>query len=272
MRELTALLTGSDESVDLDVAALQLATIEYPNITVEPFRLLLDSYAAELSARVQPETSGEDFVALTNEYLFDELGFEGNAGDYYDPANSCLNEVLTARKGIPITLSIVYMELGRRLDRPISGIGLPGHFLVQYDDGEFSAYVDPFNGGELLFETECFELARRVTGMHFDDDPQLLQPATNRQIVLRMLNNLRTAYLMREDAAKLLRVLDLLIQAEPDSPDEYRQRGLVRGRMQLYQPARADLLEYLRLAPSAPDRNEVLTQIAAIEAWLKHLQ
>ena len=135
-----------------------------PEVAADPFLGLLDSHANELGERVEGMSDGEEFVGAMNEYFFDELGFEGNRRDYYDPANSCLNEVLTRRKGIPITLSVVCMEVARRLERPLFGIALPGHFILGYNDGEFSAFIDPFNAGQLLCESECFELARRATG------------------------------------------------------------------------------------------------------------
>jgi Uncharacterized conserved protein len=165
MQELIDLLARRRKDVPLDVAALQLATIEYPEISVEPFLVLLDSYATELGERIPAGADGSEFIELMNEYLVDELGFEGNSQDYYSPANSCLNEVLTKRTGIPITLSILYMEIARRLNRTMHGVGLPGHFLVKYEDKDFSVFIDAFNGGQLLFNTECFDLARKVTGM-----------------------------------------------------------------------------------------------------------
>ncbi|HET8547863.1 MAG TPA: transglutaminase-like domain-containing protein [Bryobacteraceae bacterium] len=272
MRELGDLLARHDESIPLDVAALQLATIEYPNVTAEPFRALLDSYARELGERVPPSTDGEEFVGTFNEFLFDELGFEGNEDDYYDPANSCLNEVLTRRKGIPITLSVVCMEIGRRLERPLFGIGLPGHFIVKYDDGIFSTYIDAFSSGQLLLDPECYDLARRATGLQLESDPALLVPVGTRQIILRMLNNLRSAYYLRQEPQKALKVLDLLIQADPLSAEEYKQRGIFRARLHLYQSARADLETYLKLAPDAPDREEVAKQLHSLQSWLRNLQ
>jgi regulator of sirC expression with transglutaminase-like and TPR domain len=272
VRELADLLARNDESVPLDVAALQLATIEYPDITVEPFRMLLDSYARELGQRVSPSADGEEFIGTFNEYLFDELGFEGNDQDYYDPANSCLNEVLTRRKGIPITLSLVCIEIARRLQRPITAIGLPGHFIVRYDDGKFATYIDPFNNGQLLFETECYDLARRATGLQLRNDRTLLAPVGTRQIIVRMLNNLRSAYFLRQDPQKALKVLDLLIQADPSSAEEYKQRGIFRARLHLYQSARTDFETYLKLAPDAPDREDVAKQLNSLQAWLRKLQ
>jgi regulator of sirC expression with transglutaminase-like and TPR domain len=272
VRELADLLARNDESVPLDVAALQLATIEYPDITVEPFRELLDSYARELGQRLSASTDGEEFVGTFTEYLFDELGFEGNEDDYYDPANSCLNEVLTRRKGIPITLSVVTIEIARRLGRPVTGIGLPGHFIVRYDDGLFATYIDAFNNGQLLLEDECFDLARRATGLQLPDDPAMLAPVGTRAIILRMLNNLRSSYYLRQDPQKALKVLDLLIQADPASADEYKQRGIFRARLHLYQSARTDFETYLQLAPDAPDRDEVSKQLENLQSWLRRLQ
>jgi regulator of sirC expression with transglutaminase-like and TPR domain len=272
VRELADLLARNDDSVPLDVAALQLATIEFPDITVEPFQQLLDSYARELGQRVSPSTDGEEFVGTFTEYLFDELGFEGNEDDYYDPANSCLNEVLTRRKGIPITLSVVCIEIARRLERPVFGIGLPGHFIVQYNDGAFATYVDPFNNGQLLLDNECYDLARRATGLQLRNDPALLAPVSTRQIVLRMLNNLRSAYFLRQEPQKALKVLDLLISADPSSAEEYKQRGIFRARLHLYQSARADFEKYLQLAPDAQDREEVTKQLQSLQDWMKRLQ
>src|SRR5437868_2927694 len=194
MDELLDLLARRNEAVQLDLAALQLATIEFPKTQSAPYIGLLDSHAAELSERVDEETSGEEFVGLLNQYLVEELGFRGNEDDYYNPSNSCLNMVLTERVGIPITLSVLYMEIGRRLGRPIYGIGLPGHFLVQYDDGEFSAFIDPFNQGRLLFDQECLELATQVTGYDISRDTTVLKPVNRRHILIRMINNLRAVY------------------------------------------------------------------------------
>jgi regulator of sirC expression with transglutaminase-like and TPR domain len=272
VRELRELLVGESEEVPLDVAALQLASIEYPNESPEPFLLLLDSHAREIEERLRDDTPGELFIQTLNEYLFAELGFRGNSDDYYNPANSCLNEVLTTRTGIPITLSLVYMEISRRLDRTVLGIGLPGHFIVQYYDDVFTAFVDPFNRGRILFDVECYALAREVTGVDISRNPDVLRPVSKRHIVIRMLNNLRAAYFRRQNPAKAVEVLNLLIEAMPDSPEEYKQRGVCYARQQQFKSARRDLEAYLRLAPDAPDRDQIETQLARITEWLSALQ
>ncbi|MGH9656896.1 MAG: SirB1 family protein, partial [Bryobacteraceae bacterium] len=231
MTEIADLLAGRGTDLELDRAALLLATIEYPDLDIRSFLELLDSHAAELGARVNG-AGGEAFVRLANRYLFAELGFHGNTSDYYNPSNSCLNDVLTNRTGIPITLSVVYMEIARRLSKPVLGIGLPGHFVVRYDDGNYATFIDPFHGGRLLGPAECIELARAAAGANVAPLPGSLAPVDNRQIVARMINNLRGIYFSRRAYRKALSVLNLLLEADPSSAGEYKQRALLHIQME----------------------------------------
>jgi len=273
MRNLTALLDGEDPRVNLDLAALELATLEYPDLDPRPFLDILDSHAAELSQMLNSGFDGAEFVAAMNDYLFNDLGFEGSEADYQDPRNSCLNEVLARRVGIPITLSLVYMEIARRLGRPVYGIGLPGHFIVQYDDGEFSTYIDPFHRGRTLEEEECIALASQASGLDVSGRLGLLDPVGGRYIAVRMLNNLRGVYLRQRAYPKLCGVLSLLITATPESANEYVQRGVVNLELKQFGEARKDLETYLRLAPQCRDRVAVEKQIRAIDNWLtRHSQ
>src|SRR5690349_9591355 len=154
---------------------------------------------------------------------------------------------MASRTGIPITLSLVYIEIARRLAKPVYGIGLPGHFIVQYQDGQYSAFIDPFHSGTLLTAEECFELARCSSGEQFPDDPKLLARSGKQQIIHRMINNLRAVYFFRRAHSKALKVLDLLLAAHPDSADEYKQRSVVHLEMKNYAAARSDLERYLAL-------------------------
>jgi regulator of sirC expression with transglutaminase-like and TPR domain len=267
-KELVELLAGRGHDLELDRAALALAAIEYPDLDAGSFLGILDSYAIELAGRLPDSCDGQQFVAAANDYLFDELGFTGNAKNYYDPRNSCLNEVLAGRTGIPITLSLVYMEIARRLAKPVFGIGLPGHFLVQYDDGAFHTFIDPFHGGMLLGAADCYELARRASGEQFADDPALLARVGKQQIVHRMINNLRTVYFFRRAYSKALKVLDLLLAANPESADEYKQRSVVLLGMKNYSAARDDLKKYLALAPGCADRDEMQKQLQVLQRYI----
>jgi regulator of sirC expression with transglutaminase-like and TPR domain len=268
VKRLLDLLAGRDRDVNLDQAALDLAQIEFPGLAIEPFLELLDSHAAELSERLTGAASGADFVTTANHYLFEELGFRGNTRNYYDARNSCLNEVLTRREGIPITLSLVYMEIARRLGKPVRGIGLPGHFVVRYDDGAYSTYIDPFNGGRLLTAQECFTLAREASGVELELDSRAHEPVSKRQILFRMINNLRRAYQQRGSNGKSLEILGLLLHANPNSAEEYRQRGLIHLQAEHMTAARADFTRYLELAPDASDRRNVEEHLRSIQRWL----
>jgi regulator of sirC expression with transglutaminase-like and TPR domain len=265
------LLAGNSHDIDLDLAALELATIEFPDLPVAEYRGLLDSYAAELRERLGSDADGPFYIAETNRYLFEELGFRGNQEDYYNPRNSCLNEVLTSRTGIPITLSIVYMEIARRLDKPVQGIGLPGHFLVEYNDGDFSAFLDPFNGGRFLATKECYELAQRASGIDFSSDPSILLPVTKRQILLRMLNNLRTTYIQRHSFRKALQVLDLVVAAGSASADDYKQRAVVRLQLHQLRDAKDDFEHCLRLIPESGERAAIEKHLRSLERWLAQM-
>jgi regulator of sirC expression with transglutaminase-like and TPR domain len=268
MDRLLDLLTESDISVPLDRAALELASIEFPEIDVNAFLSVLDSYANELAKRLSDPRDGQAYVREANQYLFEELGFRGNTSDYYNPRNSCLNEVLTTRAGIPITLSLVYMEVSGRLGRPVEGIGLPGHFIVRYDDGLYSTFLDPFHAGRLLEPEECFALARDVAQVEVEPDPKWLRPVSKRAILLRMLRNLSAAYTSRGQTDKAIEALSLLIRANPDSADEYRQRGILQVQAGRLAAAKQDLARYLELVRSPADRERAKDQIQKIQHWL----
>jgi len=271
MQALFDLLAGNNDDLELDRAALTLARIEFPALDIEPFIAILDSYAVELASRLGECSGGREYVETANQYLFGELGFIGNLQNYYDPRNSCLNEVLTARTGIPIAIAVVYMEIARKLAKPVRGIGLPGHFLVQYHEAGFSAFIDVFNGGRLLTIAECFELAGHATGSEIPADPRLLAPAGKRQILLRMLNNLRSVYLARGAYGKALQVLNLLLAGDTHQAEAYKQRGMVHLQMRNLSAGRSDLETYLRLAPTAGDRAEIEKRLREVRDFLARL-
>ncbi|MBI1787281.1 MAG: transglutaminase family protein [Acidobacteria bacterium] len=267
MMELADFLTGRSD-LDLDHAALLLATVEYPGLDIAWFLQLLDFHAAELGGRLRGIGGGQAFVSVANAYLFGELELHGNTDDYYNPSNSCLNDVLTARHGIPITLSVVYLEIARRLGKPAFGIGMPGHFLIQYDDGSYSTYIDPFHQGRLLDVVDCVEMARSIAGVELARDPSVLARVGKRQIVARMINNLRGIYFSRRMHRKALSILDLLIAVDPGSADEYKQRGIVYLQLEQLRKAKADLERYLTLSPTAQDRAEIEKQLTALRRWV----
>jgi regulator of sirC expression with transglutaminase-like and TPR domain len=253
MDALERLLRDEDDSIELDEAALLLARIEYPGLPLEPWRAELDFHAEQLRAR-----NRHGFRVTAGEYLFGELQFGGNDEDYYNPHNSCLNYVLEKRRGIPITLSILYMELGRRLGVKVEGIPAPGHFLVKVEEDGDDYYIDVFNGGRLRENLEE------------EVDARYLVAATKRMIFIRMLNNLRMIYLQRQAWHKASQVLDLLLEADPVDADALRQRAATRAATHRFQAAAKDLESYLMMRPFDPDKDELNGQISRLRRMHAH--
>ena len=260
---LRDLLAGKSSRIELDIAALEIARIEYPDLDANSFLAQLDQYAFEIAGRVDDFSDGANFVAVANEYLFGDLGFRGDDEDYYNPANCCLNRVLETRRGIPITLSVLYIEIARRLAKPVRGVGLPGHFLVRYDDLSYSAIIDPFHGGQIVDAARCCYLAQ-VESL----DDGMLDAVDQRHIAMRLINNLRGIYFNRRDGVKALQILDLLIDALPDRADEHKQRAVALLQQQRIPESFAAFKRYLDLSPDAPDRERVEEQMRNIAFWL----
>ncbi len=267
MRRLLDALRDDRSTVGLDTAALEIASIEFPGLDLEAAAFRLDNLAEQIGAQLTPTSDGLDFIRVSNELLFDVLQFRGNEDNYYDPRNSCLNSVLMRRLGIPISLSLVYMEIARRLGRPVYGIGLPGHFIVCYEDAKARHWVDPFNAGRILSFADCCALAQQTANVDLRANPAVLAPVSKRQILVRLLSNLKAIYLRGEAFDKARQVLDLLIEAMPEYAEEYRHRGLVHLRQLNHRAAKADLETYLRLEPDSPEREQVKKQLVLIERW-----
>jgi regulator of sirC expression with transglutaminase-like and TPR domain len=256
----------NDNSVTtLDLAALELASVEFPRLELEASLSRLEILAAQIDGDLPPHANGLQFIKAANHLLFDNQLFRGNEADYYDPRNSCLNSVLSRRLGIPISLSVVYIELARRLSRPVYGVGLPGHFIVVYQDSDSRYWVDPFHHGRILSFGDCCNLAKETAGVDVRANPAVLSPVSNRQILVRMLSNLKAVYLRGQAFDKARKVLDLLIDAMPAYAEEYRQRGLIHMRQLNYRAAKVDLETYLRIEPNSPERPQVERQLLLIE-------
>jgi regulator of sirC expression with transglutaminase-like and TPR domain len=263
---LRQILAGSARTERLDRAALELASIQFPDLEPEPFLTQLNELASRLGDRLRNFNDGRDFVEKAQRYLFEELGFHGNESDYFDPRNSCLNQVLERRTGIPITLSVMYMEIARRLHMPVYGIDLPRHFVLQFDDGNYSTFIDPFHGGKAISARECYALAEAPVA-----DPILLQRTTKKRIAMRMLRNLQHVYLRMQDLERAATTLDLLLEGAPEIADWYKQRGMVELALKRFQHARRDFEKYLSLEPAAADREEVVRRLEEIHSWLGRL-
>jgi regulator of sirC expression with transglutaminase-like and TPR domain len=265
-REAFAELMQLDErEIDLARAALLFAAVEYPDLHVDAYLRRLEEMASELRPRVSPEESAGRVVAVVDEYLFGEQGFSGNELDYYDPRNSYVNDVLDRRLGIPISLSLVYMEVARRVGFPLEGVGMPGHFLLRYPDPVHPLLIDAFNRGAIVTEEQCRVRLRGLYGDALPLTAEMLRPVGTRAILFRMLANLKGVYAQRQDIARAVRTVDLMLLVEPGAVGEYRDRGLLRYRAGHFKAAREDLERYLELSPDTPDASEVREQIALVD-------
>lgn len=196
------------QDLDLEQGAWLLAQTQYPDINVEGYRALLDSYAADLRDRIEGVVECEDVLEALNRYLFEDLGFFGNEDNYYDPDNSYLNRVVDRRTGNPINLCLVYILLARRLGLPVTGIGLPGHFICRYQGSAQEVYIDAFNRGKLLTKADCVQYLLQGNYSVRDD---YLAPVTPRRMLLRVCGNLHQIYLHLEKAEEAKRFQRYLV-------------------------------------------------------------
>ena len=271
LTELVKMTQQRDEEIDLGRGALVLAKQRYPDMAIEPYLAALDAIAAAVRRHLGEDADPRRMVAQLNRQLYEVEGFRGNERDYYDPRNSYLNEVLDRKVGIPISLSIVYMEVGRRIALPVVGVGLPGHFLVRVLTTEGDLLIDPFAGGAELTEDDCQERLDRVYGGLLRLEKKMLQPVTKKQILVRILNNLKTIYMSQGEFEAARDVVQNILALEPSSMSDLRDRGLLYYRENRFDEALSDLRKYLMLATNAEDREQIKQTIHGIESILSIL-
>jgi len=242
---------------DLAAPAFLVARIEYPKLDAGPYLDRLN-VMGDAAFHFVTQDPGHDApiaarIDAVNRYLFGELGFTGNREQYEDPRNSCLNEVMDRRKGIPITMALVYIEVARRAGLRAEGINFPGHFLVRVlpdlhsGNGGDGLIIDPFHGGAILNEADCRHLLSRVgDGSAFE--PSLLARATRRQVLVRMLNNLKRLYVKMHSFPQARATTDVLLALQPSSLADLKDRGLLAYNMNDFSHALRDFEEYLKLA------------------------
>ncbi len=245
----------SEPTLNLAAAALCPAQENYPDLDPALFYKQFDDFAKA----IRPNLSCYPLktIQAINQQLYGELGFSGNQIDYYDPDNSYLNRVLERRLGIPITLALVYLEVSQRLDFPMVGVGMPGHFLVRPTVTDMEVYIDPFNQGEVLFATDCQAIFHRLYGVKAAWNTTYLAPITAKSFLARLLNNLKLIYLNRRDLSQTLTILNYLLLLFPNEPSNSRDRGLIYYQLQNLLAARSDLETYLGQSPDAPDRDQI---------------
>ena len=261
-----------DESIPLAQAALAIARIEYPNLDADHYLARLADLGQQVQGRLRKNPTARESIALLNRKLFEEEGLRGNREEFYDPRNSFLNDVLDRKLGIPITLSVIYMDVAGRIGFSVAGVGMPGHFLVKhYDAVAGELFIDPFNCGAILSQEDCQQRLHEGYGGQAEMQAHYLRPVTHREILSRMLNNLRQIYLKQEDASRSLAVLDLLLAIPPTCPDWLRERALVRLNLDQYVGAAQDFGKYLQVAPEAADAEAVRETFDMVRQLLARL-
>jgi regulator of sirC expression with transglutaminase-like and TPR domain len=245
-RSFSELAALDEEAFPLDRAALAFALEEYPEINVQSYLRKLDRYAASAEVLVGLDRAPVNVIESLNKVLFVQEGLRGNTEDYYDPRNSYLNEVLDRKLGIPISLSVIYIEVAKRISFPMSGIGFPGHFLVKHVAADREIIIDPFNHGRILTTNDCQELLDKTLSETVHMNPSMLQPMDKRSIITRMLYNLKGIFTQKEQYQKAISVIDRILILNPLAPTELRDRGLLYMQTSLFAKALADLESYLR--------------------------
>ena len=243
----------ADDKINLAKASLFYAQAEYPDLDVEKYLNILDAMAKDITDRLPEERYPLKVIKTINDYFFNLLGYKGNSKNYYDPRNSFLNDVLDRRTGIPITLSVIYLEIAKRLNFPMSGVGMPGHFLIRPTFESSGIFVDVFNRGEILFKEDCAAKLEQLYQKPVPLKPQFLANVSNRHILVRMLTNLKYIYLSSNQLSKALDIISGILMLFPDNPKELRDRGLIYYQLDRPQQAYQDLEYYLAILPNAED-------------------
>lgn len=246
-------ISQPDEQIDLALSALYIAQEEYPSLDVVKYLDILDSMASAVKEKLPVQNYPLKIIQAINKYLYDELKFGGNASDYYDPLNSFLNEVIERRVGIPITLSLVYLEIAKRINFPMVGVGMPGHFLIRPQVAEMEIFVDPFNRGEVLFPDDCQERIMQIYGQPIPMRSEFLSTVSNRQFLARMLSNLKLIYLNSQQLEKALAAVERILLLFPHAVVEVRDRGLIYYQIGRWVSAVQDFETYLQKVPDAQD-------------------
>ena len=261
---------AAEEPMDLALGALLIAREAYPNLDPQDYLSRLDGMAADLEPRVLGVESGAERLFLLGHFLFEELGFRGNGDDYYDPRNSYLNDVMDRRLGIPITLSILYIEVGRRVGLPLCGVNFPSHFVVLCDIPEGPLFVDPYGAGQILSEHELEQLLPLQQGHRIGLDQTFLEPAPAREILARMLRNLKLIHAQKRRFSEAISAGEKINMLQPEAAGDHRDLGHLYFRVGAYHQALASFQEYLRHTNSHDDgeiERNIRTIGARLGAW-----
>ena len=264
------MVSSEDEQVNLAEAALLIAAEEYPRLDVEVYLDKLDLFGDIARDQAAQARDAMDFISALNATLFESLGFRGNRESYYDPRNSFLNEVIDRRTGIPITLTLIYIEVARRIGFAVKGVGLPFHFIAKHEAESGDVFIDPFNEGRVLGVAACAELVTKMSDGKVDLKPEHIESVGNKQILTRLLSNLLAIY-STSDHSRALAAIERILLINPDSTPHIRDRGLLLAVAGDSVNAITELERYLAHAPRAADIDVIREQIKSIKRKLARL-
>jgi regulator of sirC expression with transglutaminase-like and TPR domain len=247
IQDFARLMQRAEEEFNLDEAALLIARTEYPELNVPEQLARLDALAFRLHCDLSRPAL--EIIASMNKLLFEKEQFRGNEEEYDDPRNSYLNDVLDRKLGIPISLSIIYIEVARRRGLPVMGMSFPGHFLVKYRTDHSEILIDPYRRGRIVTRQDCQELLKAQFGDEAELKPEYFAASTKKQILARMLNNLKGSYVRRHDFTRVLTLVQLALGVEPESSQQLHDRGMIYFLMRRFAEAQADFKTYLNLTP-----------------------
>ncbi|MGH9765666.1 MAG: SirB1 family protein, partial [Blastocatellia bacterium] len=252
-----------DPDIHLATAALVLAKEHYPRLIVRDYIDKLQSMADRVGSAKSREPI--DMILAVNAVLFHEFGFRGNAREYYDPRNSFLNQVIDRRIGIPITLSVLYMDVARRVGLDLFGVGMPGHFLVKHADETGEIFIDPFNQGRIMDTAACGALLSEMSSGRLEMKVEFLNALSKKQTLIRILANLFNIYGQGADHIRALWAADRILMIEPNEPRFVRDRGFLLASLDKLQESISALERYLRMAPLADDAPQVQKHLADLK-------
>lgn len=272
--EYFAMLVQQDEGLPLFEAALSIAQDADPDLNLVAFQAEIDTLAEKLRQRLPDDASDMQKLRMLNHYYYNELGFSGNVNDYYHPDNSYLHRVLETRRGIPISLAVLYMELAQQIRLNVHGISFPGHFLMKLSVQSGDIILDPFNGASLSREELEERIEPYILEQDFPDDFQLtayLATASARDILVRMLHNLKVLFMQQKNWQHLLDTQQRLLILLPKDMAEVRDRGIAYAHLECPQAALEDLEAYLEQRPYAMDVAEVRAMLPVLRIASKRL-
>ncbi len=267
-QQLAKLVRAPQSSFDIAECALIIAQQEYPNLDITGYLRQLNHLADRLRARLPADAGKPHVISMLNHFLFRELGYAGNFDNYYDPRNSFLNDVIDRRVGIPITLSILYIEIARRVGVALQGISFPGHFLAKCVTDQGVIVLDPFNKGISLSEADLRErLGESGDSSAHSDTPLvvLLRPATPHEILVRLARNLKAIYIQARDLEKAVAMSNLILCVNPIDIKELRERAALYHQLFCFRAALADFERLVELDVDAAEDDDIRETIAELK-------